>query len=435
MTETRRFITRQIESFKGFTQSAVFPIFMIVFVDVLGAGIVIPVIPLYAENQLKGSAQEVAWLTSVYFGMQFLAAPVLGRLSDRIGRRPVLLLSQAGTTIALIMSGLAPNLPFLFLARAIDGITGGNISVAEAYLNDVTDENNRTQGLGIINASFSVGFLIGPAFGSIIAAWFGPRVPFYCAALISLGTIVLTFFRLPEIARPADQPSLPDISPEDALYLPHRSGAHKLLYVLGQPGVALIMLIGFGSQFAFFCWNSIWVLWVDDLLFPGRGQAFVQQVVGGFYTLNSFFGIITQIWLIGPAVRRFRESGLIIFGILVRSLSWGWMFFFPALVPAMISVPLIVVGGGLSNPALTATITYITPSQHRGLAIGAYNSAQNMGRIIGPIAAGYLFVTVSPGSPMGLSALFSSLTFLATLATLTPLFNKRESQTLPEATP
>src|SRR3972149_6327351 len=126
-----------------FLHSPRFPIFMIVFVDVLGLGITIPVLPLFAQNELKADPAQITTLTSVFFGAQFLAAPVLGHLSDRFGRRPVLILSQAGTLIALLITGLAPAMIFLYLARLIDGATGGNISVAQGDLRDITDEHHR----------------------------------------------------------------------------------------------------------------------------------------------------------------------------------------------------------------------------------------------------------------------------------------------------
>src|SRR3990170_1095755 len=172
-----------------FVRSPRFPIFMIVFVDVLGLGITIPVLPLFAQNQLGAEAAQITALTSVYFVAQFFASPWLGRLSDRFGRRPVLILSQGGTLAALLLTGFAPAIWLMYLARVIDGLTGGNITVAQAYLSDITDEHNRARGLGIVNAAFGLGFVFGPAFGGVAASFFGPRVPFFVAACVSLTTI------------------------------------------------------------------------------------------------------------------------------------------------------------------------------------------------------------------------------------------------------
>src|SRR5574341_998970 len=127
---------------------------MIVFVDVLGLGLTIPVLPLFAQNDLGAAAWQITALTSVFFAASFFAGPWLGRLSDRFGRRPVLIFSQAGTLLALLISGSAMSITWLYVARLIDGLTGGNISVAQAYLSDITDERNRARGLGTVNASF-----------------------------------------------------------------------------------------------------------------------------------------------------------------------------------------------------------------------------------------------------------------------------------------
>src|SRR5688572_8950129 len=169
----------------SFFRSPLFPIFMIVFVDMLGVGITLPVLPLYAQSEFTATPTQITLMASIYFMAQFLATPRLGRLSDRMGRRPVLILSQAGTLLALLLSGSAMSLYVLYVARVIDGITGGNISVAQAYLSDITDERNRARGLGLVSAAFSAGFIFGPAFGALVAAQLGPRAPFFIAAGIS----------------------------------------------------------------------------------------------------------------------------------------------------------------------------------------------------------------------------------------------------------
>ncbi|NIP44188.1 MAG: MFS transporter, partial [candidate division Zixibacteria bacterium] len=159
---------------------------MIIFTNILGAGVIIPILPLYAEGQFQGSVFQITLLSSVFFGAQFLAAPVLGRLSDQYGRRPVLILSQMGTVFAFLLfilagplggliDSLGLNLPLtggmvmLFIARTLDGITGGNITTAQAYVSDITTDEQRAQGLGYLQAAFGVGFIFGPAFGGVLS--------------------------------------------------------------------------------------------------------------------------------------------------------------------------------------------------------------------------------------------------------------------------
>jgi len=400
-------VSEQFARAGRFLRSPLFPIFMIVFVDVLGVGITIPVLPLYAQGTFKATPGQIALLTTTYFTAQFLAAPQLGRLSDRVGRRPVLILSQAGTFLALLLSGLAPALWVLYVARAVDGLTGGNISVAQAYLSDITDEKNRARGLGIVNASFSTGFLFGPAFGAFAAAAFGPRVPFYIAAGVSLITITLSIFLLPEshtaekraqaAARAVGQPAA------------SRWG------LLASPGVLLIAVIAFVSQFAFFSFQSTWVLWAEKILFAGHNPQFVQGAVGAIFTLVGIFGIVTQFWLVGPMVMRFGERMLVASGVLMRAVAWTVMAAVPVLGAVLVVVPLLSIGGGLQVPALIALLTYVVPPDHRGHAIGLMESVQGLGRIAGPVMAGWLFERVHPSAPLAAAAALSLITFVASL--------------------
>lgn len=380
------------------------PIFMIVFVDVLGVGITLPVLPLYAQDVFGATAQQVTLLASVYFAAQFFASPRLGRLSDRVGRRPVLILSQAGTFVALLTSGAASSLLFLYLARTIDGLTGGNISVAQAYLSDITDEKDRAHGLGVVHAAFGSGFIFGPAFGALAAAHFGPRVPFFIAAGVSLLTISLSYFLLPESLTPERRADAQDAA--------RRAGRPPVgnLALLRVPSVALIAALAFGSQFAFFSFQSVYVLWAEKVLFPSRDPQFVQQAIGWILTLVGVCGIATQFWLVRPLVRRFGEKAMVAGGTVMRTLAWVLMALIPSVALAVAVIPLIAVGNGISIPALLALLTYSAPANQRGQAIGLMEAVQGLGRILGPVAAGFLFQRLNPNAPMALAALLGVAT-------------------------
>lgn len=388
----------------AFVRSPRFPIFMIVFVDVLGLGITIPVLPLFAQNQLHAPAWQITTLTSVYFVAQFFASPVLGRLSDRVGRRPVLILSQAGTLGALLLTGLAPTIVVVYVGRLIDGLTGGNISVAQAYLSDVTDRQNRARGLGIVNAAFGLGFVFGPAFGSLVASFYGPRVPFFVAAGVSLITILLSIFLLPE-SLPAERRKLDQAA---AAQMPRRHS----LDLVRIPSVAVLLLIAFGTQFGFFTFQTVYVLWAEKLVFAGFSDTAVQQAVGGILTFVGLCGIVTQFWLVGPFVRRFGEKKLVVFGNLARGGAIAAMALSPTILISVLAIPFLAVGGGLSMPAMIALLTYAAPPDGRGQVVGLYQSAAALGSILGPILAGFLFQNVNPDAPMVASA---ALILLATL--------------------
>lgn len=394
----------------GFFRSPRFPIFMIVFVDVLGLGITLPVLPLFAKNQLQATAWQITTLTSVYFAAQFLASPLLGRLSDRVGRRPVLILSQAGTLAGLLITGLAPAMLFLYLSRIIDGFTGGNISVAQAYLSDITDEQNRARGLGIVNAAFGLGFVFGPAFGSVIASLYGPRLPFFVAAAVSLLTILLSLFLLPE-SLPAQRRMLEQAAAAGV------AGRHGL-DLLRVPAIALLLLVAFSSQFAFFTFQTIYVLWAERLLFPGVPQASVQQAVGAILTLVGVCGIVTQVWLVGPLVRHFGENKLVIGGSLARAGAFAAMALWPTLAVSVLVVPFLAIGGGVSLPALIALLTYVAPPDGRGRVIGLHQSTAAMGSILGPLLSGFLFQNVEPNAPMVAAATLMGLAALVGMIAL-----------------
>lgn len=391
----------------SFLRSPRFPIFMIVFVDVLGLGITIPVLPLFAQNQLGADAWQITTLTSVFFAAQFIASPFLGKLSDRVGRRPVLILSQAGTLTALLINALAPSMAFLYLSRVIDGLTGGNISVAYAYLSDVTDEKNRTRGLGLVSAAFGLGFIIGPAFGGLMAAAFGPRVPFFLAAGVSCLTILLSTFLLKESLTPERRKR------ERALAGQFKAG--RSLDLLRIPAIALILLVALGSQFGFFSFQTVFTLWMAHLVMPGSTQSEVTLAVGVLLAFVGLVGVITQVWFVGPAVRRFGELKLVLFGNLARTICFTAIALLPAMAVVVLTLPLLSIGGGLALPSIVALLTYAAPPNGRGQVIGLNQSAAALGSILGPILAGYLFQTVNPDAPMYAAAIIMALTVVATL--------------------
>lgn len=387
-------------------RSPLFPIFMIVFVDVLGLGITIPVLPLFAKNDLGATAQLITGLISVFFAAQLFAGPLLGRLSDRFGRRPVLIASQTGTLTALLLTGSATTIWLIYAARLIDGFTGGNISVAQAYLSDITDEKDRARGLGVVNAGFSAGFIFGPAFGSLLAAEFGPRVPFFVAAGFSLITILLTVFLLPESLPSAKRNREQKIN----LWTPFTELARLPQEALQSPSLGLLLFIAFGVNLAFFAFQSIYALWFERTALAGWPEAQVQQIIGLVLTAVGLFGVATQVWLVRPLVKRFGEKHLVIFGNLARGASFLLLGLLPYLATTLAVVPMLAIGGGVALPALIALLTYTAPPQQRGRVIGLNQSAAALGNILGPLLCGYLFDNAGPNIAMGFAGAATILT-------------------------
>src|SRR2546421_12791105 len=223
-------------------RSPLLVIFITVFIDLVGFGIVIPVLPFYAEGTKFGaSPRQVGLLFASYSVMQLVFAPVLGRLSDKYGRRPVLLVSILGTCAGFLILGFATTLRMLLVGRIIDGISGGNISTAQAYIADVTTEENRAKGMGLIGAAFGLGFVFGPAIGGILSRW-GINVPFLFAGGLALANALLLYFALPETVT-ADHPARVSAA--------SGRGWHQLTLALRKPALASVMTIYFLGIVAF----------------------------------------------------------------------------------------------------------------------------------------------------------------------------------------
>ncbi|MEO8502185.1 MAG: MFS transporter [Vicinamibacteria bacterium] len=363
----------------SFFRSAKFPIFLIVFVDVIGLGITIPVLPVYAEGYFKLSGLQIAGLTSLFFAAQFVGAPILGRLSDRIGRRPVLIASQLGTLTGAILTAVALSPIYLVVARLVDGLTGGNISVAQAYLTDITPPADRAKSVGLVIAAFGLGFIIGPAFGAFMSASFGPRLTFGCAALASAGTIILSVFLLKE--------SLPPEKRHETIRAPERSTRE----IISHPQIARLLVIGVLGQIAVFALNSVFILWVDKVVLSGWPLDRVQRATGIVFMFVGVVTVITQGGIIGPVVRRLGEAKALLVGGFFRVLGNAIMGFFPRMIPAAAGAGLAGMGGGIAQPCATALLTFHAPDVARGRIIGINQSAMSLGNIIGPLVGGFVY--------------------------------------------
>lgn len=398
-----------------------FPIFLIVFTNILGGGVILPILPLYAQGEFAGSVVQVTLLNSLFFAAQFVAAPRLGHLSDRIGRRPVLLISQAGTILAFILfifagplgrqiDGLGIALPvtggmlMLYIARLLDGITGGNITTAQAYISDVSTPENRAQSLGLLHAAFGLGFIFGPSFGGILSSY-GSVMPFVGAAIITTITFMLTLVMLKE--------SLP---PERRTSAHERHTTHvPLRTLLGERALVNILLIGFFSTLAFAALQSTFALFASDVLFPDApSPERVRLYIGLMLTFLGIVTVITQLGLLRPLVHRFGEQKLIVIGevsIIIGMLGMG-LVRSPLLATLLLSP--ISFGQGTTEPSLQSLVTRFGTDRTRGRLLGVYQSAKSLALIIGPLLAGSIYQIIDPQSPylaatalLGIALLFA----------------------------
>jgi DHA1 family tetracycline resistance protein-like MFS transporter len=369
-------------------QAALGFIFITLLIDVTGLGIIIPVLPKLIETLIHGDLSQASryagLLTLAYAVMQFLFAPVLGNLSDKYGRRPVLLGSLLGFGIDYIFMAFAPSIGWLFLGRAIAGITGASFTTASAYIADVSTPEKRAQNFGMIGVAFGIGFIVGPVIGGILGKY-NTHLPFLAAAALALLNALYGYFVLPE--------SL-DKAHRRPFELKRANPLGSLLQLNKYPAVlglaASLFLIYFAAQsvqsvwtfytMSKFHWNEAWVGY--SLGFVGLTVALVQ---GGLIRIAiPKLGNHRSIW-VGLL---FYAAGLILFAFATK----GWMMF-AFMIPYAL--------GGIAGPALQGTITEQVPANEQGELQGALTSLASLSSIFGPWIMTYLFYTFTkPGAPV-----------------------------------
>ena len=359
-------------------------IFAIVFIDLLGFGIVIPLLPLYAEKY-HPSPLTFGLLLSSYSAMQFLFAPILGRLSDRFGRKPVLVVSLAGSVAGYVLFALAGSLAVLFAARIIDGISGGNISTAQAYVADVTSADDRAKGMGVVGAAFGLGFIFGPAIAGITVLW-GAAAPGLAAAALSASALAATVFFLDEPERAAGS-----------------SVARRLMPLPGRdPRILAALAVFFLLTFAFSNFEATFSQFLHD-----RWRVTTAGVAYFFVYVGILISIVQGV-AIRPLSKRLGERPLAAGGIGLVALG---LFLMPsASTPTLLCGVLIplTVGIGAANPSLSAWISKLAGTRERGTVLGAYQSMSSLGRILGPLWGEFAYFRFGPVGPQWTGAVVAA---------------------------
>lgn len=337
-----------------------FSIILVVFIDLLGFSLILPLLPYYAET-FHANAFVTGLLVASYAIAQLIGAPLLGRMSDRYGRRPILLASIFGTFLGFLLLGIANALWILFAARIIDGLTGGNLSIAQAYISDVTNAKNRAKGLGMIGAAFGLGFIIGPVTGGFLSQW-GYAVPAFAAAAMSFLNLILIFAWLPELLTAEKRAALNEKKPAITI------GA--LVKALKRPfsGSLLITRFFFGVAFAIF--QTIFSLYALTKFNLTAAQT------GYVLTYVGVLSVITQGFLVGRITHKFREDTLIVACVALMAISMiGWSLAPTVLVLLIVLAPTSLVGGIL-NTLLSSTLTEAVTPREIGGILGLAASVQ-----------------------------------------------------------
>jgi len=377
---------------------SVLVIFLTVFIDLVGFGIVVPLVPLY--GRLFGAH---GWMIGViiasFSAMQFIFSPIWGRLSDRYGRRPILLLSTAGASISYVVFALGSAIEnhtaalwLIILSRSFAGLCGGNITVAQAYIADITPPEHRSRGMGLIGMAFGLGFIFGPAIGGLSWNHLGNTGPGWVAAGFCAANFLLALAILGESRRPDSQP---------ATQRPHLD---QWLHTLAQPKVGRLVLVFFLATFCFSCFESTLPLIVsDNFHLKIQADETSASVVAYLFVYCGLIGAFIQGGAIGRLVKKFGEPKLIVISLVLTAislamlpfisgsaqLSWGvlvrpegrpWLLMLAAL-------GLLSVGTSLTRPPLFGLVSNLTPAHEQGATIGVAQGAGSLARILGPIFA------------------------------------------------
>jgi DHA1 family tetracycline resistance protein-like MFS transporter len=347
-------------------------IFVTILIDLIGFGIVIPILPLYADH-FGASATTVGFLLAVYSTMQFICSPLLGRLSDRVGRRPVLLLSILGTSLGFLIMGLARTLWLLFLARILDGATGGNISTAAAYIADVTLPEERSRGMGLIGAAFGIGLIIGPAVGGLMSR-ISMAAPFLFASALAAANALALYFLLPESLREEHRDQARRAS---ILKIVSESGGWRL------PGVLVT---------AFFATLAFSMLTATLALFTNKNADFLYDATrnGYLFAYMGLIGATIQGGLMGRLSRAFGDKTLAVSGALLTAAG---MFLLPIcanLSMLGLACTAIGIGNSLLTPTLNALASKAVDAASQGSVLGVMSSVGSLARILGPPFGGWL---------------------------------------------
>ena len=387
-------------------QPSMLVVFLTVFIDLVGFGIVVPLVPIYTRHYGAGGFVIGAIIAS-FSAMQFLFAPVLGRWSDRIGRRPVMLLSTAGAALSYVLFAIgsgfenhAAALWALLLSRVFAGICGANITVAQAYIADITPPENRSKRMGLIGVAFGLGFILGPAISGVALILFGATGPGWTAAALCAANFLLAWFILTESLQPASG------------HASNRPRLNQWGHTLAQPKIGSLILIFFLATFAFSCFETTLPLLVNDNFNLGItvDETRPATTVVSIFVFCGIIAVFIQGGAIGRLVKQFGEPKLIALSLVLTGISlvllpfikgdgqlkwlavlrladWPW-------IRMLLALALLAIGSSLTRAPVFGLLSNLTPANEQGATIGVAQSAGALARIVGPLFAATLYMRV-----------------------------------------
>ena len=351
-------------------------LFLTIFVSLIGFGIIIPLLPFYAES-FGASPFQIGLLFASFSISQLIASPLLGDLSDRFGRRPVLMASLLGTAVSFLIMALAQSLLALFLARIIDGLSGGNITTARAYVADVTTEENRARGYGVIGAAFGLGFIIGPGLGGAFSM-ISYTAPIWVAVILTLGAIVVAWAWLPETVHRVEAGGV--------------SWWRLLPSMLRRDGLGRLLGVDFLYWLAFAMFQTTFALFGERRF--GFGLAQTGYLMSGF----GLLGVFVQVGLIGRAVAAYGERRVLVAGLAFAALGIGLAAASRSVTMFVVALVPVALGMGFCNPTLASLLSRSADPSDQGKVQGTAGALESLGRTIGPVMGNGLLQQAGEGS-------------------------------------
>lgn len=397
-------------------RSPLFVIFFTVFIDLVGFCIVLPLLPLFSQN-FGANSLMIAVIVAIYSSMQFLFSPVWGRWSDRIGRRPMLLFSTCGATASYILLALGCGtagttaITIILVSRALAGFCGANITVAQAYIADVSPPEKRSKSMALIGVAFGLGFVFGPVIGGISMSWFGIMGPGFVAAAFCAANFISTYFLLPESLKPNSEPTKP------------RPRFAQWIHTLSHPRIGLVIGVFFLSTLCFTCFEVTLGLLVSKNFGLNFKEGPDARTISYLFAYCGIIGVFVQGGLVGRLVKTMGEPRLIALSLVLVAISLGPMAFFHHWAPLLIALAVLSVGTGLTRAPVFGLISILAPPSEQGATLGVAQSAGSLARVTGPLFVMPLF-GIHPAWPYVASGVLAFATAVVVWQLLVPAHDK-----------
>ncbi len=379
-------------------------IFVTIFIDLMGFGILIPILPTFASKQLGISDLGIGAIVAIYSFMQFLFNPILGKLSDRIGRRPVILATQLITAVSYIIFSFSNSFFLLLFSRLLAGLGGSNIGVAQAYIADVTTKEERAKGMGIIGAAFGLGFVFGPLIGAFLSKY-GYAFTGLASASFTMTAFIFAYFSLPESLKEPNKEGKIKIKVFDLAFIKK---------ILVNPSIGFLIALFFLIIF------SIANIYGTFAILGYKFYHFTDQQNGLLFGITGFVSVLIQVGFIRVISQKLSERNIVLLGIFFMILGLGLIPYGGNFLGVAIVISILAVGTGILQPTIPSMISKYSPEDQQGAILGLNQSISAFARVLGPLWGGFAYHYIGYQFPFLTGAFFTLITFFISFLMLKP---------------